>query len=194
MSTTSAAPSMKTEWDIDLSHSSIRFSVKHLNISVVHGRFDRWTARVSLDEAGMEHSKVSARIDAASINTNEPKRDDHLRSADFFDTGKHPEIDFHSTHVEKTSSGTFQVAGDLTIACVTRRVALDVELMGRARDPWGAERAVFAATTTIDRRDFGLVWSQLLESGGLLVGEKVKVEISVEAVRRPETSATGARP
>jgi len=193
MSTTSVAARNRTTWDIDLSHSSIRFSVKHLNISTVHGRFDRWTGLVELDEAGMDRSRVSARIEGASINTHEPKRDVHLRSADFFDTDKYPVITFDSTRVEKAADGGFQMSGDLSIAGVTRTVALDVELLGRAKDPWGAERAVFSASTTIDRRDFGLVWSQVLETGGLLVGEKVKIEISIEAVRRAGAPAGGGR-
>ena len=193
MSTTSVTPRSKTAWDIDLAHSSIRFSVKHLNISSVHGRFDRWTGTVLLDDAGMERSQVSASIEAASINTHEPQRDEHLRSADFLDTAHHAAITFRSTRIEKAANGGFQVSGDLTIASVTRTVALDVELLGQAKDPYGHERAAFAATTTIDRRDFGLVWSQLLETGGLLVGEKVRIEISIEAVRRTETPAKEAR-
>ncbi len=193
MSTTSVAPQARTSWDIDVAHSSIRFSVKHLTISAVHGRFDRWTGSIVLDDAGIERSQVSVRIEAASINTHETQRDAHLRSADFFDAGKYPAITFRSTHIEKTLGGSFQMAGDLTIASVTRRVALMVELMGQAKDPYGNERAVFTATTTIDRRDFGLVWSQVLEAGGLLVGETVTIEISVEAVRRIEKLTKGAR-
>ena len=193
MDTVSVAPRSKTTWDADLSHSSIRFSVKHLNISTVHGRFDRWTGSILLDEAGMERSQASALIEAASINTHEPKRDAHLRSADFFDTAKYPEIRFRSTRIEPKGDGSFQVAGDLTIASVTRTVALEVELLGRTKDPQGAERVGFSATATIDRRDFGLVWSHVLEAGGLLVGEKVKLEISIEAVRRAETPAQPVR-
>ena len=193
MSTTSVRSHARTTWDIDLAHSSLRFSVKHLNISTVHGRFDRWNASVELDDAGVERSHVSARIESASINTDEAQRDAHLRSPDFFDTGKYPVITFRSTRIEKTLGGAFQMAGDLSIAGVTRTVALDVELLGQAKDPYGNDRAAFAATTTIDRRDFGLVWSQVLETGGLLVGEKVKIEISVEAVRRTEAPAKGAR-
>jgi polyisoprenoid-binding protein YceI len=193
MSTTSVTPRARTAWDIDRSHSSLRFSVRHLNISTVHGRYDRWSGNIELDDAGAERSQVSARIEAASINTDDPKRDAHLRSADFFDTDKYPTITFRSTRIEKTAEGRFQMSGDLSIACVTRTVALEVELLGQAKDPFGAERAVFAATTTIDRRDFGLVWSQVLETGGLLVGEKVKIEISIEAIRRVEPPTRGAQ-
>jgi polyisoprenoid-binding protein YceI len=194
MSATSTTTHSKTFWDIDLAHSSIRFSVKHLSISTVHGHFDRWTGSVALDDTGIERSQISARIEAASINTNEPQRDAHLRSADFFDTDKYPEITFRSTRIEKTPAGTLQMAGDLSIAGVTRTVSLEVELLGQAKDPFGAERSAFSATTTIDRRDFGLVWSQALETGGLLVGEKVKIEISIEAIRRVGAPASGARP
>ncbi len=184
MSPTATASRTKSAWDIDLSHSSIRFSVRHLNLSTVHGRFDRWSGRVALDDANIERSQVSVRVEAASINTNEPKRDAHLRSADFFDAARHPEITFQGKHIEKSGTGGMHLSGDLCIAGVTRTIALDVEMLGHAKDPWGAERVVFSASTTIDRRDFGLVWSQVLEAGGLLVGEKVEIGISVEAVRR----------
>jgi polyisoprenoid-binding protein YceI len=187
MSPTATVSRTRNAWDIDLSHSSIRFSVRHLNISTVHGRFDRWSGRVALDDSNIERSQVSARIEAASVNTNEPKRDAHLRSADFFDAVGHPEITFLSKHIEKSGTGGVHLSGDLCIAGVTRTIALEVEMLGHAKDPWGAERVVFSASTTIDRRDFGLVWSQALEAGGLLVGEKVEIGISIEAVRRTAT-------
>ena len=191
MSSTATASRTRNAWDIDLSHSSIRFSVRHLNISTVHGRFDRWSGRVALDDANIERSQVSVRIEAASINTNDAKRDAHLCSADFFDAARHPEITFVGKHIEKSGNGLLHLSGDLCIAGVTHTVALEVDLLGHAKDPWGAERAVFSASTTIDRRDFGLVWSQALEAGGLLVGEKVEIGISIEAVRRTEAAGGG---
>ena len=186
MTTTPVGTRTRTHWDLDPTHSSIRFSVKHLNISTVHGRFNRWTGDVLFDEADLPRSQVNVRIEAASIDTHEPKRDAHLCSADFFDTAKHPEITFRSTRIEATTKDAFRLNGDLAISGVTRTVALDAELLGKTTDPQGSERAAFEATTTIDRRDFGLVWGPVLEAGGLLVGEKVKIEISIEAVRRPD--------
>ena len=176
----------RTNWDIDPVHSRIGFVVRHLVISKVHGRFARWTGTLVLDEARPEASKIEIRIEAASIDTHEPQRDAHLRSRDFLDAENHPELIFEGTRIEKTGADHYQLAGDLTIAGVTRNVLLDVEALGRAKDPWGGERVGFSAKTTIDRRDFGLVWNQALETGGVVVGEKVEIVVEIEAVRRAE--------
>jgi len=186
MSTITAAARNQTTWDIDLAHSNLGFTVRHLVISKVRGRFARWAGTLTLDEAHPERSQVEARIEAASIDTHEPQRDAHLRSADFLDTDRYPEITFRSTRIEKAGENRYQVTGDLTIAGVTRPVRLEVEALGRTKDPWGGERAGFSARTTIDRRDFGLVWNQALETGGVVVGEKVEIDIEVEAVKRAE--------
>jgi polyisoprenoid-binding protein YceI len=130
-------------------------------------------------------SSVEVTIDAASIDTGDATRDGHLRSADFLDVEGHPSLTFTSTGVRAAGSGRWAVDGDLTVRGVTRTVVLDVELEGVAADPWGGERAVFSASTEIDREDFGLVWNQALEGGGVLVGRKVKIEIEAEAVRQP---------
>ena len=192
MSTITAVPRTPSTWDIDTVHSSVGFTVRHLVISKVHGRFARWIGTLTLDDARPERSRVEARIEAASIDTHEPQRDAHLRSADFLDAEKHPEITFHGTGITRTGEGRFELAGDLTIAGVTRPVRLEVEALGRTKDPWGGERAGFTARTTIDRRDFGLVWNQALETGGVVVGEKVEITIEVEAVRKSEVPSRQA--
>jgi polyisoprenoid-binding protein YceI len=192
MSTITAAPRTQSAWDIDTVHSSVGFTVRHLVISKVRGRFARWSGSLVLDDARPENSRVEARIEAASIDTHEPQRDAHLRSSDFFDTDKHPAIEFRSSRIEQAGGQRYQVAGDLTIAGVSRPVRLEVEALGRAKDPWGGERAGFSARTTIDRRDFGLIWNQALEAGGVVVGEKVEIGIEIEAVKRAEQSSSQA--
>jgi polyisoprenoid-binding protein YceI len=172
-----------TKWTFDTVHSSLAFSVRHLMISKVRGRFDKWTGTLDLDDADPTASKISIRIEAASVNTQEQQRDDHLRSVDFFDAGNHPEIAFESTGVKKLSEQNYNVTGDLTIRGVTREVEGAVEVLGRARDPWGGFRAGFSATTSIDRKDFGLLFNVPLDGGGVLVGEKVEIVAELEAVQ-----------
>lgn len=170
-------------WDIDVGHSAIHFWVRHMVISKVHGRFARWSGAIQLDERDLSRSAVSVRIDAASIDTQVADRDTHLRSADFLDVEKHPEIVFTSREVEGEGSA-LRITGDLAIHGVTREVVLEAEWAGTGKDPWGQERAGFSARTAIDRRDFGLVWNAALEAGGVLVGEKVEIAIELEAVKR----------
>jgi polyisoprenoid-binding protein YceI len=173
---------MATErFTIDPSHSGIHFTVRHMVIAKVRGAFTRFSGTIDFNPDDASASKVSATIDASSIDTREPKRDAHLRSADFFDVEQHPELRFTSTQVEKTSDG-YRVTGDLTIHGVTRSVALDAEFMGAGNDPWGKRRVGFQAKTTILRKDFGLTWNAALEAGGLLVGDKVDIELDVEAI------------
>ena len=192
MSTNTCTPRTSSTWDVDPAHSSLGFTVRHLVISKVHGRFVRWAGTLLIDDAQPERSRVQVRAEAASIDTHEPQRDAHLRSADFLDTDRHPAITFTSTHIEKAGDQRYQVTGDLAIAGVTRPVRLEVEALGRARDPWGSERAGFSGRTSIDRRDFSLVWNQALETGGVVVGEKVEIAIEVEAVRRAEQVSSQA--
>jgi polyisoprenoid-binding protein YceI len=170
-------------WNIDLAHSGINFSIRHMVVSKVRGRFAKFTGSVEIDDADLTRSTVEATIDVSSIDTGVAQRDEHLRSPDFFDVGKYPELRFKSTRIEKTGDDRYRVTGELTIRDVTREVALEVEYGGRAKDPWGNERAGFTAKTTIDRKDFGLQWNQVLEAGGVLVGERVDIELEVEAVR-----------
>jgi polyisoprenoid-binding protein YceI len=184
---------MATEtWGFDLVHSSIKFSVRHLMVSKVHGRFGQWEGHFEFDEANPSRSRASVRIDAASIETKEKDRDTHLRSGDFLDVEKHPDITFESTSVAALRDGHFQVTGVLTIRGAARAVLLEVEYAGRAKDPWGGERAGFVARTAIDRKDFGLTWNKALEAGGILVGDKVEIEIDIEAVRQVAQGASAS--
>ena len=177
-----------TRFEIDASHSSINFSVRHLVIAKVRGRFTLFSGFIDLDTADITHSSVSAEIHAASIVTNDDKRDAHLRSPDFLDADRSPVIFFASNGVER--SGTdLRVLGALTIRGLTRNVALLVEHLGSTRDPWGNERLAFAARTTIERSDFGLLWNQVLDSGGVLVGDKIEIEFDIEAVPAQQVAA-----
>ena len=181
-----------TTWNIDTSHSGVHFSVRHMVIAKVRGVFDRWSGTVELDPAHPEAARVSVRIDAASINTREDKRDAHLRSADFFDVAQYPELTFESTKVAKVDGvddERYRVTGNLTIHGVTNEVVLDAESLGTARDPWGNERVAFQATTSINRKDFGLSWNQALETGGVLVGEKIEISLDIEAVKAAAVQA-----
>jgi polyisoprenoid-binding protein YceI len=174
---------MTTPWDIDVSHSAIHFYVRHMVISKVHGRFAKWAGALQLDPQDLTRSSVEVSIDAASIDTQVADRDAHLRSPDFLDVAKHPQITFRSKRVERAGD-RWRVVGDLSLHGVTREVALDAEFAGTGKDPWGNERAGFSAKASIDRREFGLVWNAALETGGVLVGEKVEIAIELEAVRK----------
>ncbi len=170
-------------WDIDVGHSAIHFWVRHLVISKVHGRFAKWTGTIELDPQDLTRSSVDVRIDASSINTQVADRDTHLRSPDFLDVAKYPELAFRSKQIAKDGGG-YRVVGDLTLHGVTREVTLEAEFGGTAKDPWGNERAAFSAKTALDRRDYGLTWNAALEAGGVLVGEKVEISIELEAVKK----------
>jgi polyisoprenoid-binding protein YceI len=172
------------QWDFDVAHSSINFSVRHLMVSKVRGQFTKWSGSLEFDEQEPTRARVEAQLDAASIDTKDAQRDAHLRSADFLDTERFPTISFKSTGIEKVGDARFSMKGELTIRGITKPVTLDVEYAGRAKDPWGGERVGFSARTSIDRKDFGLTWNQLLETGGVLVGEKVDIELEIEAIRR----------
>lgn len=187
--TTTTTDTTTTSYDFDKIHSSIGFSVRHLMVSKVRGEFRDWRGTLAIDEADVTRSRVEIVIDAASIDTKEPKRDDHLRSADFLDAATHPTLTFRSTHVERTGEDALAVTGDLTIRGVTRPVVLAVELGGRVDDPWGGTRMGFSAKTAISRKDFGLTWNVVLEAGGVTVGDKVEIAIEIEAIRAAGTPA-----
>jgi polyisoprenoid-binding protein YceI len=172
---------MTTTWNIDPSHSTVGFSIRHMVFSKVRGRFLKLTGAIQLDD-DLAKSWVEVTIDAASIDTGTAQRDNHLRSADFFDVERFPELRFRSNRVEDLGEGRLRVVGELTIRDHTREVALDVEPAGRGMDPWGNERIGYVATASIDRKDFGLKWNQLLEAGGVLVGDRVDIELDVQAV------------
>jgi polyisoprenoid-binding protein YceI len=177
------------KWKFDTAHSSVSFSVRHLMISRVHGSFKVWSGTLETDEVNLEEARLQASIDAASIDTREPQRDEHLRSADFFDAANHPQITFESTSVKKVDAQHYDVTGNLTIRGVTKPVTLDTEHFGRQKDPWGGERAGFSAKTSIDRRDFGLTFNMPLDGGGFVVGDKVEIVLDVQAVKEVATTA-----
>jgi polyisoprenoid-binding protein YceI len=170
-----------TTYRIDKAHSEATFQVRHL-LTKVRGRFSDFEGIIQYDANAPERSTVKAAIQAASIDTNEPDRDKHLRSDDFFGVGQFPTLTFTSTRVTTKGADSFDVVGDLTIHGVTRPVTLNVSFLGKAKDPWGNERLGFEAETTINRKDFGLNWNAALETGGFLVGDEVKINLSVQAL------------
>ena len=170
-------------WEIDSSHSGIHFSVRHLVIAKVRGQFSRWSGAVIVPDGDFSRATVEAVIDPSSIETGVADRDVHLKSADFFDVAQFPEVIFKASRVEPAGDD-LRVVGQLTLKGITREIALEVERLGQLRDPWGHERAAFSAKAVIDRKDFGLAWNQVLETGGLAVGERVNLEIEIEAVRQ----------
>lgn len=178
---------MATErWEIDSSHSGIHFSVRHLVIAKVRGQFARWTGTLQVPDGNFEKASAEIIIDATSIETGVADRDTHLKSADFFDVARFPELRFTTSRVEPQGADRLQLVGKLTIKDVTREVTLDVERLGTVKDPWGNQRAAFSAKTSVNRGDFGLTWNQALETGGVMVGDRIDIEIEVEAVRQAE--------
>ena len=169
-------------WTIDPAHSAVEFGVRHMMISTVRGRFAKVTGTLVLDEEDVTRSKVEVEIDADSIDTREEKRDAHLRSADFFEVEKYPKLTFVSRRVERSGDG-LKVTGDLTIRDTTKEVVLDVEDLGRVKDPWGGDRASFSATGKLQRSEYGLKWNQALEAGGVMVSDEVKLIIEAQLVR-----------
>ncbi|HEX6039058.1 YceI family protein [Longimicrobium sp.] len=182
MSIAENAATATSTWNIDPAHTTVEFSVKHLMISTVRGHFGAVTGTIVLNEQDPTASSVTAEIDVTSINTRQEQRDAHLRSADFFDVDTFPSIKFQSTRIERDGDH-FDVIGNLTIRDVTREVVLHTSDEGRGGDPWGGQRAGFSATTKIDRREFGLTWNQALETGGVVVGNDIKISLEVEAVK-----------
>lgn len=185
MSTMTAAPraAIGTPWQIDPAHSSVEFAVRHLVISTVRGRFGTVSGTLSGLDGADAQPTLEVNIDAASIDTGNAQRDEHLRSADFFDVATFPTLTFRSRRVEGSTEGDFTVVGDLTMHGVTREVALHAERQGETVDPWGNERVGFSATAKVKRSDFGLTWNQVLETGGVMVGEDVKIILDVALVR-----------
>ena len=168
-------------WAIDRVHSTAQFKVKHMMISNVLGEFASITGALERDENDITKSKIRASIDADTINTREPQRDAHLKSADFLDVENYPQITFTSTRVDSVSPGQIRVTGNLTIRGVTQEVPLDVELGGHNMTPWGERKMGFSATTQINRKDFGLNWNMAMEMGGMMVGDDIKISIDGEA-------------
>ena len=186
-----------TIWEVDPAHTTIEFAVKHMMFTTVRGRFKSFTGTARVDARNPDLSGVDVDIDAASIDTGVADRDAHLRSADFLDVENHPRITFRSTGVEGAHAkegDRFRVTGDLEIRGQAMPVTLDVTFEGVGKDPWGKQRAGFAARTEIDRREWGLKWNQALEAGGVLVANSVKIEIEAQAVKQDvgadQTAAT----
>jgi polyisoprenoid-binding protein YceI len=171
-------------WQIDPAHTSAQFAVRHLMVSTVRGTLGKVTGAVNLDETDPTKSSVEASVDATGIDTREPKRDQHLKSPDFFDVAKYPTISFKSKKVTKVSDTKYQVTGDLTMHGVTKEVVLDVEGSPKPfRDPFGNLRIGGVATTKLNRQDFGIQWNKSLDGGGVVVGDEVSVTIDVEVIR-----------
>ncbi len=168
-------------YELDRAHSSIEFVGRHLMITKVRGRFTDFEGRIHVDEVP-EQSWAEVTVDMSSLDTAEERRDAHLRSPDFFDVERFPTMSFRSTHVEPAGDGSWHVHGELTVRDVTRPITFQVQFEGATSDPWGGQRIGFSATGEADREEWGLTWNQVLESGGLLVGPKVRIEVVVQAV------------
>jgi len=169
-----------TVWTIDPTHSVVEFSVKHMMFATAKGRFSDVSGTITVDNEHIEDSAVDVTIGAASVDTRDEKRDGHLRSADFFDAENHPTLTFRSTQVERDGDD-LKITGDLTIRGVTHQVVLEAGYNGQGVNPWGQQVLSYSATTKINRKDFGLNWNAALESGGMLVGEEIRIQIEIEA-------------
>ena len=176
-------------WKIDPAHSEINFTVRHMMISNVRGRFEAFTGTVEFDQQNPANSSVDVQIEAASINTRESQRDTHLRSADFFDAETYPHLTFKSKKVEVVDDSHGRILGDLTIRGATKEAVLDTEFNGMSQSPWGFSSAGFSATTKINRKDWGLGWNMALETGGVLVSDEIKINIDIEIIEEKVAEA-----
>jgi len=184
MSTLTLPQTVTSTWNIDPVHTVAEFKVRHMMISNVKGQFTSISGKLTLDETDITKSRMEASVDANSINTREPQRDTHLKSADFFDVEKFPTLSFRSTRITRRADDELSVEGDLTMRGVTRKTTFSVEgPTAAAQDPWGNTRIGLSATTKVDRKDFGLVWNAALETGGILVGDDVTITLDVEFVK-----------
>lgn len=184
--TTAAIPATSTTWTIDPTHSLVEFSTKHMMITTVKGRFTEVKGTITTSAENPAQAGADVTIAAGSITTGTDPRDEHLRSADFFDVEKYPTLAFRAKSVEgapKAPGDEFVVVGDLTIRDVTKEVKLNATYEGAGKDPWGNEKVSFSATTKIDRREFGLTWNAALETGGVLVANDIKISLEVQAVK-----------
>ena len=186
-----ASPALAADsYTFDKSHTAVGFQVRHI-VTNVSGRFKDFAGTIQIDKANPAASSVEFTIQAASIDTNEPKRDEHLRSADFFDVANQPTIRFKSQSVKAAGKDAYEVTGELTMRGVTKTITLPVQFLGEGKDPWGNEKVGFEIATTLNRKDYGINWSKTLDNGGLLVADEVRVQISVEANKaKPAAPAT----
>jgi polyisoprenoid-binding protein YceI len=178
-------------YNVDPHHSEVSFQVRHL-LTQVRGKFDDFVGTIDLDPAKMESSSVTFKVKTPSIDTGVADRDKHLRSPDFFDVEKFPEISFTSTSIKATGKDQFAVTGTFTMHGVSKEITLPVSFAGTIKDPWGNQRAGFSTETTLNRKDYGIVWNKALDNGGLMLGDDVKVTINVEAAKaKPPAAKTG---
>jgi polyisoprenoid-binding protein YceI len=177
-------------YTIDAGHSDVSFQVRHL-VTQVRGKFSDYQGTIELDPAKLESSKVEFRIKAASIDTALPDRDKHLRSEDFFFVEKYPDIVFKSQQIKATGKDTYEVTGPLTLRGVTKTVTLPVTFLGKVRDPWGNDKAGFALETTINRKDYGIVWNAALDNGGVVLGDDVRIAINLETALQKDAAKKG---
>jgi len=173
-----------SNWDIDPAHTTVGFSVRHMMVSNVRGEFGKVTGAVNWHDTDVTKSTAEATVDATTINTREPKRDDHLKSADFFDVAKYPTITFKSTTVKKLGADRLQIKGDLTMHGITKPVTLEATYTNEVKDPWGNTRRGASAHTKLNRKDFDLKWNKTLESGGVLVGDDVDITLDLELIKK----------
>jgi polyisoprenoid-binding protein YceI len=179
--TTTTAPPATGTYSIDKAHSEATFQVRHL-LTKVRGRFSDFAGIITFDERQPDRSSVAITVQTSSIDTNEPARDAHLRSGDFFAVDEFPTLTFRSTAVAPVSSDRVDVTGELSIRGITKTLTVPVSYLGRATDPWGNVRAAFEGEMVINRKDYGLTWNAALETGGLLVGDEVRISVSIQAI------------
>jgi len=190
---TDSGPALSGDWDFDPAHTRIGFSARHAMVTTVRGSFNDVEGHVHADLADMANSHVAVTLKAASVDTRSQQRDDHLRSPDFFDVERWPDITFRSTRVEEIEDGAFLVTGDLTIRDVTQTLSIPISLAGVEKDAFGAMRAGFEGSRKVNRRDFGLEWNMPLDSGGVLVSERITLEFEISAIRREDEAPAPAK-
>jgi polyisoprenoid-binding protein YceI len=183
--TTIALQDLTGDYQIDPTHSRLGFVARHAMVTKVRGHFNEFEGRLHLDADDPSRCSAEIRIKVASISTSQDQRDEHLRNADFFDAENHPEIVFRSTSAEAVDDDTYRLTGDLTIKGITRPVTIDLDYTGAAKDPWGNLRVGFEGRTDVNRKDWGITWNSPLETGGFLVGEKIRLELDISAVKLP---------
>jgi len=170
-----------TKWNVDASHTNVSFSVKHMMVSKVKGSFGQVEGTIEGNPEDLTGAKIQFNIDVASINTNSEDRDNHLRSADFFETEVHPQMAFVSTDIVKKDDDEYNLTGDITIKGVTKKITFKAEYEGKGKNPWGVDVVAFEVKGKISRKEFGLTWNQALEAGGVLVGDDIKISIDLQA-------------
>ncbi|MDQ6418750.1 YceI family protein [Paenibacillus sp. LHD-117] len=174
----------KTVWAVDASHSAVDFSVRHMMIAKVKGTFHAFESNIVADENDLTTAEISFKIDLSSVDTRNGDRDAHLKSGDFFDIEKFPTLDFQATSITKSGEGEYEVTGDVTLHGVTRSETFEVTFEGSGKDPWGNTKAGFSASGSIKRSDYGLTYNAALETGGVLIGDEVKISLEIEALQQ----------